>query len=145
MRFRAELEAHGRTATGVAVPEEVIAALGAGRRAPVRATINGYTWRTSIGAMGGRALVGVNAEARTGAGVVAGEVVEIDLEHDPEPRTIEVPPDLAAALSASPVAAAAFAALSHSNRRRHVEAVLAAKRPETRSNRVAATVAGLQG
>ncbi|WP_295696669.1 YdeI/OmpD-associated family protein [Lapillicoccus sp.] len=145
MRFRAELEAHGKTATGVEVPEDVMAGLGAGRRAPVRATINGYSWRTSIGAMGGRALVGVSAEVRAGAGIAAGEVVEIELEHDTEPRTVEVPDDLASALAASPTATTAFAALSHSNRRRYVEGVLAAKKPETRGARVAATVSALEG
>lgn len=145
MRFSAELEAHGKTATGVEVPEEVIAGLGAGRRAPVRATINGYSWRTSIGAMGGRALVGVNAEARAGAGVAAGDVVDVELEHDTEPRMIEVPPDLAAALAASPAAAEAFERLSHSNQRRHVEGVLSARKPETRSSRITATVSRLEG
>ncbi|MEO7060418.1 MAG: YdeI/OmpD-associated family protein [Lapillicoccus sp.] len=145
MRFRAELETHGRTATGVEVPEEVIAALGAGRRAPVRATVNGYTWRTSIGAMGGRALVGVNATARAGAGVAGGDVIEMDLEHDTEPRTVEVPADLADALAAAPTAQANFVKLSYSHQRAHVEAVLAPKKAETRAKRVATTVADLGG
>ena len=144
MRFQAELESHGRTATGVEVPEGIVDALGAGRRPPVRATINGYTWRTSVASMGGRFLLGVNAEARAGAGVSAGDLLEVDVEHDPDPRTMAVPEDLAAALADSSDARARFEELSYSHQRRYIEAVQAAKKPETRANRVTWTVETLR-
>jgi len=144
MRFHAELESHGRTATGVEVPAEVVRALGAGGRPPVTVTVNGYTWRTSIASMGGRFMLGVNAQARAGAGVTAGELLDVVVEHDAAPRAVDVPEDLAAALADAPDARARFQELSYSHQRRYVEAVLGAKRPETRTNRVAVTVAMLR-
>lgn len=86
MRFRAELESHGRTATGVDVPAEVVRALGAGGQPPVAVTVNGYTWRTSIASTGGRFMVGVSAQARAGAGVTAGDVLDVEVGHDAAPR-----------------------------------------------------------
>ena len=144
MRFRAELESHGRTATGVQVPAEVVRALGAGGRPPVAVTINGYTWRTSIASMDGRFMLGVSAQARAGAGVTAGDLLDVVVEHDAAPRAVEVPVDLAAALAEAPDARARFQELSYSHQRRYVEAVLAANRPETRLNRVARTVEKLR-
>jgi len=106
MRFRAELESHGRTATGVDVPAEVVRALGAGGRPPVAVTVNGYTWRTSIASTGGRFMVGVSAQARAGAGVTAGDVLDVEVGHDAAPRAVDVPEDLAAARTrAEPVQA----------------------------------------
>jgi len=140
MRFRAELESHGRIATGVDVPAEVVRALGAGGQPPVAVTVNGYTWRTSIASTGGRFMVGVSAQARAGAGVTAGDVLDVEVGHDAAPRAVDVPEDLAAALAEAPDARARFDELSYSHQRRYVEAVLAAKRPETRLNRVGRTV-----
>src|SRR3954454_10760543 len=104
VRFSAPLLLAGKTATGFQVPDEVVAALGQGKRPPVRVSINGYTYRNTVAVMGGRYLVGVSAEHRAGAGVAAGDVLDIELELDPEPRSVTVPPDLAAALAAEPAA-----------------------------------------
>ncbi len=144
MRFRATLEVNGRTATGVEVPEEVVTALGAGRRPPVSVTVNGYTWRTSVASMGGRFMIGVSAQARAGAGVTADDVLEVEVEHDTAPREVEVADDLAAALAAAPAARARFEALAYSHQRRYVEAVEATKRPQTRANRIAKTIEALE-
>ncbi|HEY7959339.1 MAG TPA: DUF1905 domain-containing protein, partial [Sphingomicrobium sp.] len=95
MRFRAEILQSGKTAAGIEVPAKVVAALGSSKRPPVRATINGFTYRTSVASMGGKFMLGVPSEFREGAGVVAGDVVDIDLELDTEPREVSVPPDFA--------------------------------------------------
>jgi Domain of unknown function (DUF1905)/Bacteriocin-protection, YdeI or OmpD-Associated len=144
MRFRATVELNGKTATGIEVPGEVVAALGQGRRPPVRATINGYTYRTSVAVMGGRFLMPVSAQVRQDAGVAAGDEVDVDLELDEAPRTVTVPDDLVAALAQDPAAAAAFGRLSYSHQQRHVLAVESAKAPETRQRRIAKTVAELK-
>lgn len=144
MRFRASIDLHGTTATGIEVPAEVVESLGAGRKPAVAVTINGYTYRSNVATMGGRFLLPVSAEVRAGAQVSAGDVVDVDVEPDSAPRTVEVPDDLAAALAAAPVAAA-FAALSYSNQRRHVLAVDGAKTQETRDRRIAKVVAELSG
>ena len=140
MDFTTELEATGGTTTGFVVPDEVVEALGGGRRPRVVASVAGHSWRTSIASMGGRFLLGASAAVRDGAGIAAGETHTVTVELDTAPRTVDVPEDLATALAASPAATTAWAALSYSHQRQHVEAVLAAKRPETRERRVATTV-----
>jgi hypothetical protein len=91
MRFRATVELGGKTATGVEVPQDVVEGLRSGKRPAVRVTINGYTYRSSVGSMGGRFMLGISAEVRTGAGVQAGDEVDIDVELDTEPREVSVP------------------------------------------------------
>src|SRR6266853_3840585 len=98
MRFRTKVLQAGKTAAGIEVPASVVAALGSSKRPPVRATINGFTYRSSVASMGGKFMLGVPPEFREGAGVEAGDVVDIDLELDTEPREISIPADFAAAL-----------------------------------------------
>ena len=145
MRFSATLEQHGKTATGMVVPDDVVAALGSGRKPAVRVTVNGHTWRSTVAVMGGRNLLGVSAENRAAAGVSAGDVLDVDLELDTEKREVEVPADLAAALRKSPAASKAFEALSYSNKSRYVLAINGAKAEETRARRIAKTVEELSG
>src|SRR3982750_4874476 len=115
MKFRTTVLHGGKTATGIHVPDEVVEALGAGKRPPVRVTLNGYTYRNTIAVMGGRYMVGVSADVRASSGV-KGETPPAA-----QPRVLEVPADFQAALDAEPAAKAAFEKLSHSNRRRHVD------------------------
>jgi hypothetical protein len=144
MHFRATVILGGKTATGIQVPDGVVEQLGAGKRPPVRVTINGYTYRTTVAPMGGAFWIPLSAEHRTGAGTAAGEEVTVEMALDTEPRAVEVPADLAAALAADPAAQEAFERLSYSNQRRHVLAVEDAKTPETRQRRVEKVVATLQ-
>jgi hypothetical protein len=140
MRFRAVLELHGKTATGLPVPGEVLTSLGSGKKPKVTVRINGYTYRSSVGVFGGAPVLPVSAEVRAGAGIAAGDEVDVDVEPDTAPRTVEVPPDLAAALDAQPAARVAFDALSYSNQRVHTLAVEGAKTEATRERRVAKAV-----
>jgi hypothetical protein len=136
MRFTAEVEQSGRTATGIEVPAYVVEALGGGRRPKVTVTINGKTYRSSVAPMGSRFMVAVSAENRALTGVTGGDVVELELELDTEPREVTVPEDFKAALEVVPEAGAAFARLSYSHQRQHVEAIEAAKQPDTRRRRI---------
>lgn len=136
----------GTTATGIEVPAEVVQALGEGRkRVPVTVTIGSYSYRSTIAPMGGSSWIPLAAEHREAAGLAANDSVEVDLERDDAPRSVEVPADLAVALAAAPGAQAAFDALSYSNQRRHVLSVDGAKTEETRARRVARTVTELTG
>lgn len=144
MDFRARLELNGKTATGIEVPAEVMAAL-PGKRPAVAVTINGHPYRTSVGSMGGRCLLPVSAEVRRAAGVAAGDQVEVSIELDEAPREVAVPDDLAAALAAEPAAAAAFGRLSYSLQRRYVLGIEDARTPETRQRRIVRTVTELAG
>ena len=143
MRFRASIDLHGKSATGIVVPPEVVDGLGSSRKPAVTVTINGYSYPSTVASMGGRFLLPVSAEVRAGAGVQARDVVDIDVELDTAPRTVEVPADLAKALKAAPAARKAFDALSYSNQRRHVLSVEGAKTAETRERRIAKVVAEL--
>jgi hypothetical protein len=132
-------------ATALEVPNEAMAALGKGKRHPVKVSLNGYTYRTTIAVMGGVCLLPLSKANRDAAGVKAGDKVEITLELDTEPRTVAVPDDLATALSKKRGARAKFDGLSYSARKEYVRQVESAKAQETRQRRIAGIVAKLSG
>ncbi len=140
MRFRTTIECGGKTATGIRVPDEVVASLGSSKRPAVRVTLNGHTYRSTVASMGGRFMLPVSAENRASAGAAAGDEVEVDLHLDTEPRAVAVPPDLADALDRDADARRSFDRLSYSNQRRVVLSVKGAKTAETRQRRIAAAV-----
>jgi len=140
MRFHTTLVQTGPTATGIRVPDDVVEALGAGKRPPVRVTIRGYTYRNTVAVMGGEFWVGVSAEHRAGAGVVGGDEIDVEIELDTAPREVSVPPDLAAALDAEPAARRTFDGLSYSAKSYHVLQVEGAGTPETRQRQIAKAV-----
>ena len=143
MRFRATLELHGKTATGISVPPDVVEALDGGKRPAVTVRLGKHTYRSTIAPMGGQYFVPVSAENRDAAGLAAGDEVDVTVELDTAKREVEVPDDLAAALTTNARARAAFDALSYSNQRRYVLAINAAKADETRARRIATTVTEL--
>ena len=144
MRIRTEIVQTGRTATGMRVPEEIVLALGAGKRPPVTVTIKGFTYRSTVAVYGDLYLIGVSAENRAAAGVAAGDEVEVDLELDTAIREVTVPPDLAAALDAAPDALRFFEGLSYSNKSWFVLGIEDAKTPETRQRRVEKAIARMR-
>jgi hypothetical protein len=144
MRFRTTIDLNGTTATGMRIPPEIVEALGSGKRPPVRVTINGYTYRSTVAVMGGESLIGVSAANRAGAGVAAGDEVDVDLELDTAPREIREPVDFAAALDGEPAARATFDGLSYSNRSWHVLSIEGAKTDETRRRRIAKSIDALR-
>lgn len=135
MRFRTTVELSGKSATGLPVPDDVVAAMDRGARFPVVVTINGFSYRSTVTPYRGKTMLPLSSENRTGAGVEAGQEIDVDIEYDDAPRTVEVPDDLAAALSGS--ARAAFDALSVSRQRAIVDPIEAAKTPGTRERRIA--------
>ena len=143
MRFRAKILTSGKTATGIEVPAKVVEALGS-RRPKVRATINGYTYRSSVASMGGTYMLGVSAQVREKAGVAGGDVVDVELEIDTEDRVVEVPPDLAKSLRADAAARRFFESLPYSQQRWFVSGVEGAKKPETRERRIESAVTRLR-
>jgi hypothetical protein len=144
MRFHTTILQGDKTATGIRVPDEVVAALGSGKRPAVSVTINGFTYRSTIAVMGGAFMVGVSAENRAGAGVAGGDEVDVDIELDTAPREVTVPDDFAAALDAEPTARRTFDGLSYSNKSWHVLQVTGAKTDETRQRRIAKSVEALR-
>jgi hypothetical protein len=143
MKFRATVELGGKTATGIEVPDDVVAALGPGSRPPVTVTVGGHSYRTTVARMGGRFLVPLSAENRTAAGVAAGDQVDVGIEPDTAPREVEVPADLTEALAKDDAAKATFDGLSYTHRKEWVRWVEEAKKADTRATRLAKTVEAL--
>jgi hypothetical protein len=124
-------------AAAVVLDGEQVAAVGEGaKRFPVVATANGYTWRTTVTRMRGEFLLGLNREVREGAGVDAGDSVELEIGLDTAPRDVDVPAALATALDGDTVAGATFKALAYTHRKEYARWIEDAKRDETRQRRV---------
>lgn len=130
-------------ATGIRIPPENIAELGKGKKPPVKVTLNGFTYRTTVAAYGDVYMIPLSKERREAAGVQARDIVEITLELDLEPRMVEIPEDLAAAFATHPGARAAFDELNYSTRKEYVRQVESAKTQGTRERRIAGIIAKL--
>ena len=113
-------------------------------RAPVRGTVAGVPFRTTVAVYGGRYFLGFNKQIRDRARITIGDEVEVALELDDAPRTVEVPPLLAEALERDGPAKAAFEALSYTHRREYAEWISEAKREETRARRAEKAVGMLR-
>ena len=113
-------------------------------RAPVKVTLNGYTYRSTIAAMGGPPCPPLRKSHREAAGLQGGETVTIRLDLDTDKREVKPPPDLLRALRAIPGGLDRWRALSYTNQREHVEAIEGAKKPQTRDRRFAAAIKMIQ-
>ena len=115
-----------------------------GNRAPVRVTLNGYTYRSTIAAMGGPPCIPLRKSNREAAGLEGGETIEVRLDLDIEKREITPPADFSRALKAMPRAWDQWRELSYSHQREHVEAIEGAKKAETRARRIEAAIRMIQ-
>ena len=136
MRFRTRVQLEGKTATGLLVPPEVVAALGESKKPAVSVTLNGFTYRSSIAVRGGRFLIPVSADIREQSGVSAGDELDVEVELDTAPRVVAVPADFAEKLDAEPEVRGAFDKLSYSHQLAHTLPIEQAKTPETRARRI---------
>jgi hypothetical protein len=109
-------------------------------RAPVRVTLNGYTYRSTIAAMGGTVCVPLRRSNREAAGLQGGETLDVKIALDTAKRIVHPPRDLVRALKAAPPAWARWRELSFSHQREYAEAITEARKPETRARRVAGAV-----
>ncbi|MGZ8602924.1 MAG: YdeI/OmpD-associated family protein [Actinomycetota bacterium] len=144
MRFRTTIQLNGTTATGIPVPTDVVHQLGKGKRPPVRVTIGGHSYRSTVAAYGDVFMLPLSAENRGSAGVAAGDEVDVDIELDTEPRKVDVPADFADALAAEPEAKRFFEGLSYSQQRWHVLSIEGAKAAETRQRRIEKSISILR-
>jgi hypothetical protein len=136
MRFQAELQSANGNGRWVAVPQDIAEGFSL-RRPPVRGTVNGVGYRSRLAAYGGYSYLGFTAAIRKQAGIELGDLLDIEIEQDFEPRVVTLPPALAAALHADAEAKAAFDKLAFTNRREYASWVADAKREQTRERRVA--------
>jgi hypothetical protein len=135
VKFESTVAANGNN-TGIVVPDELIERLGAGRRPAVVVNLSGYEYRNTVGVMGGKHLISISAAVRKETGLKAGDPISVTLTVADTPRPVDIPDDLANALSAEPDAAAFFSQLSNSLQRYHVDNINGAKTSETRQRRI---------
>ena len=109
-------------------------------RAPVKVTVNGYTYQSTIAAMGGPPFIPLRKSHREAAGLEGGETIEVRLDLDTGKREITPPVDFVKALKARPAVWERWQALSYTHRREHVEAIEGARKPETRARCIEAAV-----
>jgi Bacteriocin-protection, YdeI or OmpD-Associated/Domain of unknown function (DUF1905) len=113
-------------------------------RAPVKVTLNGYTYRSTIAAMGGPPCIPLRRSNREAAGLEGGETLKVRLELDADVRTVTPPADLVKALKAAPPAWLRWRELSYSHQREYAEAIEEARKPETRARRIEAAVRAIR-
>ena len=141
LRFTASLQPRGPAAAIVLTDDQVAALAGGAKTPPVKVTVNGtYTFDGRVGRMGGENLLGFNKAVRAAAGVEAGDTVDVIIVADIAERAVAIPEDLTIALTDAGVSDM-FVALAPSHRKEYVRWITEAKRPETRSKRIAETVA----
>jgi len=133
----------GKNHAGIPVPDEVVEALGAGKRPLVVVTVGNHTYRSAIASMGGHFMISMSAANRTAADVKGGDKVEVTIEVDTAPRDVEIPEALAAALEQDHAARGVFEVLSNSRKKRLTLSVEDAKTDETRQRRVAKAIEDL--
>jgi hypothetical protein len=142
-RFRATVIGSPRGGGGhlVEVPADVVAALGGQGRIPVEATFGGVPYRGSVVRMGGLTCIGIRKAILEQIGAGIGSEIDVTLALDTAERTVEPPPELAAALHADPAARSAWDALSYTVRKEHARGIAEARKAETRARRLEATLA----
>jgi hypothetical protein len=137
MRFRTKLLSAGKTAAGIEVPVKVVEALSSSRKPAVRVTINGgHTYRSTVAVVSGKFMIGVSAENREASGVTPGEMLDVDLELDAQPREVTVPAEFAKVLNEDAHAKKVFEGLSYSKKQAHVLPIANAKTDETRQRNI---------
>jgi uncharacterized protein YdeI (YjbR/CyaY-like superfamily) len=134
--FKTTLLQAGKTATGIKIPPAIIETLNAGKKPPVKVTINGFTYRSTVAVMGGNYMVGVSAENRAGAKVNGGDKIEVTIELDTEPREVEIPVEFKKALDKNVKAKKIFESLSNSKKKVHVLPITGAKTDETKQRNI---------
>jgi len=138
LKFKAKLVSRGLGGawTYLEIPFSIPEVLGRKGQVPVRATINGFTFRNSLMPRQGVHILGTSKDVLAAAAAAPGDTVQVELVLDDSPRTLAVPTDLDTALARVPVKAESFTSLSYSHKKEYVDWIESAKKPETRASRI---------
>lgn len=142
-KFKTTILTAGKTATGICIPDQIIESFNAGKKPPVKITLNGYTYRSTVAVMGGKYMVGVSADVRAASGVKGGDTLTIEIELDNEERKVELPDDFKKLLDKNLNAKKFFQALSYSKQKNYVTLIDQAKTEETRQKRMDKSISDL--
>lgn len=141
--FRTNIRQIGNN-TGIEVPPENIAELGSGKKPAVKVNVSGYTYNSTVAVMSGKFMIPLSSAHRQASGLKGGDAVEVTLELETQPRTVEVPADLQKALAKAKLTTV-FDQQAPSKRKEFVRQVEEAKTEETRTRRIEKVVAQLAG
>lgn len=143
-RFKTKLVGHtGMETASITPPFDVAQVFGMKGRVPVKGSVNGVPFRSSLMNMGDGHMMVVNAELRAAAGCKAGDTVEVIMERDDDARTVEVPTYLMEKIKSDPKAAEFWSGLSFTHQKEYIREIQEAKRPETRDRRIATMMSNL--
>ena len=143
LKFATILLAAGKTATGIKIPDHIIEELGGGKKPLVKVSINGFTYRSAVAVMGGACMVGVNADNRAGANIKAGDKIEVTIEMDTEPRTVEIPKELQLVLNKNAAMKKKFETFSTTRKKSLTVPIFDAKTEETKQKRIIKAIEAL--
>ena len=117
------------------IPMSNLKEIGGNKRAPLKITINGYTYQSTATGVEGKCMVVFPMRDREAAGAKVGDLVEVTLELDSGYREVLLPKTLAATLMAEKLTKK-FADLSYSLRKEFARSVTEAKSEETKARRI---------
>ena len=138
LRFNIELEGQkGMEVAGFRAPFDVVETFGTKARVPVRGTINGFPFRSSLMPMGGCHMMPVNRGLCKGAGAQPGDIVDVVMERDVDERTVEPPSELKEELVKSKKAQERWDGLSFTHKKEMANSISGAKQDETKKRRLA--------
>ncbi len=137
MKFKTKILQFGNN-TGIEVSPKILEKLSTSKKPLVVVTLNGYSYRSAVGKMGDKFLISLSAENRKNASVKGGDELEVNVELDKEPRTVELHPDLEKALDKN--ARAAYEKLAPSKKKAIMLSINDAKTGETKQKRIAKTI-----
>ena len=138
LRFQVKLEGkEGSSVAGLVAPFDVMEMFGTRSRVPVRGTINGFPFRSSLMPMGGCHMMAVNKTMREGSRAKAGDVVDVVMERDDEARTVETPPELLKELAKNKKAQKRWEKMAFTHRKEMAISIRDAKQEETKKRRLA--------
>lgn len=145
LRFRVKIEGkEAGVVSAITPPIDVPGMFGTRGRVPVKGTINGFPFRSSLMPMGGCHMMPVNKALCQGAGVKPGHVVDVMMERDAEERTVEPPVELARALKKSKQARERWENLSFTHKKEMANSISGAKQEETKERRLAKVLSVLE-
>jgi len=137
LRFKALIQ--GQEAGVVAAitpPVDVPEFFGTRGRVPVRGTINGFRFRSSLMPMGGCHMMPVNKALCQGAGAQPGDTVDVVMERDAEERTVKPPPELKQELAKNKKAQERWEKLAFTHKKEMANSISGAKQEETKKRRL---------
>lgn len=135
MKFKTKIVQTGNN-TGIELSDKILETLGGGKKPLVIVTLNNYTYRSAVGKMGEKYMISLSAENRKNANVKGGDLVEVSLELDTTPRTVEIPEGLKKTLDKNKISKANFEKLAPSKKKAIVLSIVDAKTEETKLRRI---------